>query len=117
MAPNSSARAWKVSRASARPGPEFGAWPLVQLSVVADLGQQHLHDHHLPDRRRSPGDGQDTRPGPSRFLGERAKGDFPSAPSAGIPLMYTMPFAALARLTGNRPAWPPLIRLIVMVCP
>src|SRR6476620_824890 len=45
--------------------------------------------------------------------------NFPSAPSAGIPLMYTMPLAALARLNGNpagRP-WPPLIRLIVMVCP
>src|SRR5690348_5985370 len=46
--------------------------------------------------------------------------NFPSTPSEGIPLMYTMPLNALARVNGNpdgRPA-PALasVRLMVMVC-
>ena len=41
----------------------------------------------------------------------------PSGPSAGIPLMYTMPFSSLARLNGKPPGspGPELIRLIVTV--
>jgi hypothetical protein len=48
LAPNGSAPAWKVSRdgVAARVR-ELAAPPVVDIAIVADVGEQHLHVENL----------------------------------------------------------------------
>jgi hypothetical protein len=48
LAPNGSAPAWKVSRDGVTAGSgELAAPPVIDIAIVADVGEQHLHVEKL----------------------------------------------------------------------